>query len=422
MIRKKAFLYLFLVIPMMCFIIAGFTSYPVSAVSLSAPGNTWRILETDRIAVDLIRFRDPVSSRTGYTFRFSGEAPDVRYIKIKDILLNKYMRLADEIKIFIEDKIEYRNSEELNSVAALKMKNRIRSISGNITIMSTDYEEIYNAPFFVSLDDAAAPDVIIDPCRGVYAETQTIYESDDMRIVLLGFGQFVSDSWYDEEMKGKYLIENRGDHTIHAEILGMAVNGVYQDPGVFNPLDKFLRPGHACVGSFELNLYRLPDEGIDADSISDLKLHFSISSEEQISYRKSNIWCPVELAGAKKENDIFDEGELIYDQEGIRVGFRGAEIDREFEDWLRQVWKLSFINESDRDIYFMIEDISAEDASQVQVYYNSVEVGAHTRRYLEMKTEQIVEKLRFRLHVRTQNDEKLLFTTDEFTLMYEEEK
>ena len=402
------------------------------AVEIGEPANQWRLMSWNGVTLDLLECLDPQTGARQFAFRMLSDNSDISHLNVGNIVLN------DRILILGSNSVDRNEFSILSIGAEILPANEISQFSCDIEVVSSDYEYVHRETATVRLPPDRQPQIVFLPFHDVFAEEQILYNSERGRITLLGLGQLLSvenESNYYDWIDGVLLFENVSDLPLYFNVTGLSINNLYTDSLTSHAKQYAyieIPPHGACLYDFKHRFDSNYDDSEEELSLSEFGLQMALSREapEKGDRFAQVYWFSVELTGSEGGGPAFEEGEVVYENGSLRIGFRGFTDDSEsyWSDNPHYNWKLSVTNESDDDISLRICDIQFDGVetngdilSENLIYILPDVIGAQKQLYANITASMgddipPPEELSFRIQVRAQLGEKLLYTTDAIRL------
>ena len=228
----------------------------------------------------------------------------------------------------------------------------------------------------------------LEPFFGTLAEDQILKEDDRVRVRLISLG---ADPYREDRLSALLEVENKGSEMIPVTIDGISMDGVFYSFSRHN--SGALPGGKTAYFAVSLDTYDEPELG-GAQEISLLILTDldEMSGTELLSYRGGS-WYPVSLKKAAFVKREPIPGQIVYEEVGIRIGYRGFEIveDEWDKDNVELRWHITILNDTDEHIEIEIDDFclygdASEDAESVSgpsLY--KTDTASHSARYTSIK-------------------------------------
>lgn len=256
------------------------------------------------------------------------------------------------------------------------------------------------------------------PLYHALAREQVLLDTAEYKVTLLGLGGNGQEGLWAADMNGVLCIENHTDHPLILEPIGAALNGVYVDTYTLGYADTI--PAHSKTYQFfEISSYKLEPAGIT--SIADITLLLQRTDYSPLFSGNSLselFWCPLNLAQSGPASPFEEGGQVLFEENGIRVSLLRSESDDEYHD----SWYLTIVNDTDRDISLGLTDIVingvSNDRRDTRLFLSDAAVGAHQKAvcelsYSDYNSEMPLQSASFRFWVMDFLGESILFTGSE---------
>lgn len=233
------------------------------------------------------------------------------------------------------------------------------------------------------------------------APRQTLIDSDDIHFELL-YSYSANDNLY-----LYFLLGNRSDELVNFDIAGIELNSVFgEDFGSRYDLEK---------GQSAILYFNTPLNNYSVDEITDI---YSLSvmagySKPDISrYKSDEIRCQVQLYNRNNGSDVFDPGEIFFDDAGIRVGYLGQDMWHDDYRWLFTVE-----NSNDEPVTVCIYDVCFDGVPEKYLLYEYV-VGNESKMYLKISDWNydlpVRPEIRFKVMIFDKHRNKILYSSDKY--------
>ena len=226
------------------------------------------------------------------------------------------------------------------------------------------------------------PQMVCEPAFSALAKEQILLEDDDVRVTLEALGCYAGSdpSW---PLQGIVKVENLSNSTIPVYLQNCRLNGytIKAEGGAGGRLSG----GSTLYIAFKCSKRNLSSSRITA--ISDVALQIMTSESENTATTQSHAggtWYPVVLSEYGIQEGAPEEGELLYEDEYVRIGLLGQSAEySKYSSQTQFQWELSFVNKKDMDLEIRFSDFYIdgvkEDTSLLYAYVMEAVVGAGAR-------------------------------------------
>lgn len=259
----------------------------------------------------------------------------------------------------------------------------------------TDIREEYRGGFAYDL-----------PHLGAKAEKQILYESENLRLTLLGLGESSGGS---PAANCLIYAENLSDRPLNFGIFGQVLNGYYVDDYASASLSAGMAT-YLEVDGIQYNLNKLGFDQLHSVTLMVAESHrglWWLNSTEC-------IWCPVELSQAGESRTI-QPGELLWEGQDVKVYlYRGTGKDGS--------WYVITENNSHQDISLWAIDVCFDGVPADRTnasFYISSKVGAGQRRVAQMlytdfdEGNPMPQEITFSFQIRSFDETRVIHTAAE---------
>ncbi len=384
------------------------------------------LFDRDGIRLELMDVPSFETAEPAYLLRMTNDTDHDLYVELLDPRLGDGSSLDAETSLSCDARsISTTACTSLRSAVVLAERAGVETDAFSCTLLihdwseSRDYEGEY--PVSAPLPDSGGVPVFEALC-GMRADRQVLLENDVMKVTLLGCGTVPSFSTQ-PSLEGLLLVENRSSVPVPFMVNGILLNGMSLE--VYDNSGESIPAGMSRYVRFNCYHDRLEDSGITQISSLELLL-LTDSSENTGTFRMAGgSWYPVELAEHADEALTFEEGDLLYEDDYVRIGLRSAEAtwqELEYADSYGSCeWVLAVTNKSDRNLELAVSDMELHfenyDPGDSKPYLSDDEIGAGARKYavlrMSVREQTPLPSLSFRVQVRTAGGGKLLHYSDE---------
>lgn len=188
------------------------------------------------------------------------------------------------------------------------------------------------------------------PERDILAGEQVLFEDEELRITLLGFGG--TDQDFATDLRGALKIENLGEVTCYVGVDGFAFDDVFVPTSVMSTIPA----GSVVYEVLTLDYYKLDEYGVDSSSSLKILFRFmDFLSLEGGGGFSEYFWEDVELLASGRTPTFVATQKELYDHNGVRLSLIRADL----EDC---TWYISVENNSENDLKLSVYDVSTLDA------------------------------------------------------------
>jgi len=244
------------------------------------------------------------------------------------------------------------------------------------------------------------------PVLGILAKEQILLQTENVRVTLLGLG----GNGIDSTLRGALCIENLTDLPLQLIPDGLVLNGVYADlHGNESPIPARSR----VYRYFDLLESVRKTNGITAVETAQLLLKETVYSPLFTGNQaKSLTWCPIELSQCTPASKFPGDGQIIFEENGIRVRLIDATTNK-----TSRTWQLALENNTQQDIALNLTDLQINGKpvlpEESHLHLSYAQAGAQQRTMMELKhyyLEDPLESVDFRFRILDFNREAILFT------------
>lgn len=252
------------------------------------------------------------------------------------------------------------------------------------------------------------------PYMGAMAEKQVIYETEELRLTLMGIGE-ASQSRY--STTGCWIFaENLTDKTLNVDVSGLVINGYYFEVFGQTTLAAGMKE-YIDVSFSEYTMRLLGMSGIHSLTFNVAASHGRLWWQNETQCH----WCPVELTEAEPEQPV-ETGRLLWEEQGVRAYLYKSY--KEFEG--ETVWYILLENTTDEDICVDAVDVCFDGkpvSSYGEFYVFNGEVGPGQRAVAEGwlssdYEDSPPEEISFRFRVKSFDETKVLFIGDSIVALH----
>ncbi len=384
----------------------------------------WELFNDGEILVELMAGISYTDGLIYYPVRVCCKENKDFMVKLDNVRLNDHIT-ADSLDVFYlpvsgDDEIgkyKYSYSKEWTNAILLADEQRLESFSAKIEIHGQDNVLLIDKTVSLTLPENYRESIITDYYRGVMADEQVIYESEEEEINLLAMGYLPVDST-SEELKYIICISNFSNKKMEYEVKGAIINGIYID---VSSLPVKIEKNKKGFLEFYISDYEFSKNVID--SISEISLIIN-SKDYSLSIANADaneLCCPIIISGDGNNNKSFDKGVKIFEKDGIYLGLRDISEEEDFGK-IFYYWNVSVINDSDEGVKISLEDVYVNGKSEEELdsfskpsFYD--DVAGHSQKltqiiYSAEKGEKRPE-IKCKFMVTDINGDKLRFVTDE---------
>ncbi|MCD7717676.1 MAG: hypothetical protein LUI39_14745 [Lachnospiraceae bacterium] len=150
----------------------------------------------------------------------------------------------------------------------------------------------------------------------ITVDEQVIYEADGRKVTVTGY----EDGWLGAELN--VLVENDTESAFTLQIRDSSVNGIMTDFQASIDVE----PGKKANDSITIMTSDLEDNGIEQIADIEMSLHIFDSETWDTIADTDAILIETSLSG-EYEQEYDDSGEVVYDENSIRIVYQGLEED-----------------------------------------------------------------------------------------------
>ena len=386
------------------------------------------VLEENGVKIDFLTGLDFENGERTDVIRLHNDSEEEIKAEVRDILLDDSIWLESSLDVFAEPgEVEERKIPGLTRAIVQEARDgkTISKLSAGIKIYAlgaggsgSRYERVADEVCEIQLPPDTAELYVCEPALGMLAERQILAEEQGVRITLEGCGAFLGCRG---ALAGVVSIENRSEEKVRYHFSAAELNGI---PFDLSLADQF-NSGDLEVGEIAFFHFSIQEKDLEAQhitSIYDMKLQILTEPEQSSlsSGLKGGIWYPVELSQKGDMLDAFEQGELLYEDDWVQIGYRSGEVvwneGGELYDGYGQCrWYLSAVNKSEEDIEIRLKEVHVGDEKRehfTNPFLDGSDLSPHARRYVEISDsidEEIpLPELSFRLQVLRQGGGELL--------------
>lgn len=411
----------------------------VSADSASgASGKTvWQIFEGSGITAEYACGLDYKSGRRRDVVRVKNEADEELIVSISDFRINDTIYTDEYFFSSVESGKTSENEVNVLTQAILTAELDgipVTKLSGTAEVFSWETDEngeekkLDEASFAITFPEDMELEMFCEPAYDMLAEQQILSEDHEVRISLLGCGRYFG---MDDGVSGILCIENQGTRDVPFAISKAEINGLTISASIQGQQTGNIPAGTTRYFMFEIYAGDLEDAHIE--SISDMKLQILTDRDQNSSvfHTSGGKWYSFVLAQHGDPDETFEQGEVVYEDDWVRIGYRGGLADWHsggiFGDYGSCTWTLAVINKSDENIELELTEQQVngkekEELSHVPVLSTQdAVVGANAKRivtiYMAMDEEIPLPEISFLLQVRKQGGGALLNNSKERVIL-----
>lgn len=216
------------------------------------------------------------------------------------------------------------------------------------------------------------------------------------------------------EIQVKFLAENNSDKAVSFVGNDFTVNGIT----IYGNFYIDIAAGKKANGSLDLDLDDLSYVGIEEIATITAQDIFIYNTDDRETIAHLTFSLETSIA-SNHDQEIDRSGELLYEQDGIRVLYRGLEIDWKDEP----VLSVFVENTSDVNCSILVEDVSVNGfmvyanmsapAYSQTVTYNEIDFSSSD---LEENGIDVIEEVCFKLWAYDNDNRTTLWRTEEITV------
>ncbi len=403
------------------------TSPGQEEAAAAAPSYLSLLLEENGVRLELLEVPSFETGERRLLLRMINEGEREYYAELGDLRLDSRIRVDADTSVSCEPgKARTVSWDPLQAavVSALQAGESADRLTCTVTLTtwddSLDYEERSHSYSCDVPLPACGGEPVFEEVYAMRADRQVITETENLRVTLLGCGE-VPAAGLSGTLQGLLLVENTGRVPVPFMVNGLLLNGMFVE--VYQTGSSKVPAGLSQYVRFNAYGDKLEESGVSL--ISDMELLLLTDEKEDTGTvnMAGGSWYPVELAVHADEAQTFEEGDLLYEDEYVRVGLRSAEstwTELEYADSFGSCeWVLAVTNKSDRNLELSASDYTYEafDPGEHTPYIGDGDVGAGARRYvvLRLNIDEPVPlpAISFRLQVRTAGGGRLLAYPEE---------
>lgn len=236
------------------------------------------------------------------------------------------------------------------TAAKLGKVDEVTSILGNFTVFDTTDDSILVKDQKVKVNVGGEASLgalsetyekieVLGTYAGALAEEQLLYEDEEVKITLCFFGNNTTGSDC-----GYLCYENLSDQTKYIEVEAVSVNGITID----EQRGVVVLPGCRTYESLKLSGIR----GQDIYEIESMRIVCSVSNRQDFfGAVNKTLDLPVVLKEKGEALEFMPEGNVIFDEAGVKVILNGYGMDGN-----TPVWDITAINNNDYGVALHIAD------------------------------------------------------------------
>ena len=239
---------------------------------------------------------------------------------------------------------------------------------------------------------------------------QVVYDANDIKITVTGLnhGGFTTDV--------TLLIENNSNKNILVTARDLSVNTYMMDGTLYAEVAAG-KKANEDISIMNLNL-----DAAGIETITDIVFYFNISDPETWNDVANSDLITLKTSATDYVQDFYDEGQLLYDENGIRVICRGLKRD--------MIWDGACVfyieNNSDQAVTVYSENVSVNGFMQESSLWADLRPGTRIVDSMSlMDLEDIsvnsihgIEEIEFNLKIIDKNTWDKIAVTDPFILTF----
>ena len=263
----------------------------------------------------------------------------------------------------------------------------------------------------IDFDKTYKQKVIFDaPYKGALGQKQVIYESEDVRLTLMGIGKY---SETDSSANPIYIFaENLSDKPLDIALLGYEINGCFFSDVEYS---NWLAPGEQKYICLYLDDSELEKWGIQ--EINSMTISAAFSPKEIWRTESFDcLWCAINLDQHGKYQ-TFDLGDVLWEEQGVRVYISKTYVDE-------KKWDIIIENNSDEDICLAVTETYFDGVRCYNgIYTSNCCLGQNQLTIGAIKIDSdwcdvpLLENVEFKFQIMTFDETEILFTASQTTLL-----
>jgi len=241
---------------------------------------------------------------------------------------------------------------------------------------------------------------------------QVVYDANDIKITVTGLnhGGFTTDV--------TLLIENNSNKNILITARDLSVNTYMMDGTLYAEVAAGKKANE------DISIMNLDLDAAGIETITDIVFYFNISDPETWNDIANSDLITLKTSATDYVQDFYDEGQLLYDENGIRVICRGLKQD--------MIWDGACVfyieNNSDQAVTVYSENVSVNGFMQESSLWADLRPGTRIVDSMSlMDLEDIsvnsihgIEEIEFNLKIIDKDTWDKIAVTDPFTLTFNE--
>ena len=424
----KKFLCMILVISCMFLMACSGTSGKASDVPLDGVGEVV-LYNANNMTLTLKAVYSMENKSKDYVLFMENANDQEMRVSMDGIVINQKYKIQEMLGGYVDP---LTNEKDSSSELSLLMYNEdllsVDSIQFHLKLYDQEFQLIEDADYEIVFEKPLIHTLAYNKFMGATASEQILYEDEKLKLTLMEWGQ---DPSRDSYISAIVCFENNSEESIPVMVSGMGLNGIYFDGS--DPVN-FLKPGQKSYATYSILCSDVEDEGITSISEVSLLILTDESQNTGIVNYDGGVWYPVVLDEQGDVQKDFAEGEVLYEDEDVRISYIGQE-KREWTDGGGYYkWNLAVVNNSDENVRVAMIDVLVDgtpkdtwETNNQVIYLASADVPAHSNRYIEISASYYDEllpqpEIQFRFQLRTMSGGSVIATSEEAMTMTAEYK
>ncbi|MBR0397131.1 MAG: hypothetical protein IJI10_02575 [Eubacterium sp.] len=300
-------------------------------------GSESAILEEAGVKADVRIAEDPAGGKDFYMISAVNENEYPVRLQIGDLYVNNTLSVNGSVYMTLEPGEKgYEAIPDISNMCRLAGIDAVEKLAFRMELRREDNSAylIYDRPVELQIADQVQAETVLMPALGALAERQVLTETNDVRVTLLDFGQYLTPN---EDPDGEYAdanlvlcMENLSKEEKEVCAWGVEIDGVF----FRNDADNKIAPGGKWYKSLSIPFKRI--RGAVENSFEERPERIaSIGSMRVLTVLGGEIvWCPVELSQRGEQDTVNPDafGDVLFENEQMQIRLYNTAADPETEE------------------------------------------------------------------------------------------
>ena len=287
-------------------------------------GNEITILEEAGVKAVLHSVTDPAGGKDYYMVSAMNENTYPVHLDLGDLYVNDTLSVNGSVYMTLgPGEQDYEALTDIAGMCMLAGIDKITKLSFRMELKRDDNSAylVYNRRAELQIAEQVQAETVVLPALGAQAERQVLAETNDVRVTLIDFGQYLTPN---EEPDGAYtnvslvlFLENLSKEEKTARVWGAEIGGVFfrsdsaavlQDGGCWYTALSY--PMKKIRGAVETTFEERPDR---ITSIGSVRVLADLDGEL--------VWCPVKLSQKGEQEAVNPDafGEVLFENDQMQI-------------------------------------------------------------------------------------------------------